>query len=432
MDRGQVERKIILLTLRHPERFLDDAIFALSAEHFKHPVCREVWEWIQSRYSAGESVGYAAAQHNLDVDLGDSFIDAAGTIHRHEYHQYLRILEKYYTKSELAAAAEDIQELVDANDMDPEELRARAQEIIYKSTSELAEEDDGIVDIETAISDIYARLTGDEPAQAGLATGFPGIDTQLGGLVPGHVTTLAAQTSMGKTTMACNIVRNIIKNDHTVAFISLEMGADELAEKFIIMEAQIPASNVSTGLEEHEMQNAMTAIDRIYDKDLLISDTRGLTPAEIKARLRKLDRQNNGLDLVVIDYLQLIDMSPYSNETTAKRVGYTVQDIRNMAGELDVPVILISQLNRNVDGRPKLKHLRDSGEIEEHSDEVWFLYRPLYQQELDDDQKRRRQEAELRFSKGRTKGTGVAYFSWYQEFQLFRDAYIEEKEGPLI
>jgi len=142
----------------------------------------------------------------------------------------------------------------------------------------------------------------------------------------------------------------------------------------------------------------------------------------------KASRQYD-LDLIVVDYLQMIRHEGVDN--LANRVGDSVTQLRTLAGDLKTPLILLSQLNRKVDGRPSISHLRNSGMIEEVADEVWLLWRPEYEQEKKRQEPKVRQQAELIMGKGRTKGTGYVPLWWYPKLQTFRDDIVEDNEGSL-
>ncbi|MDD2181069.1 MAG: replicative DNA helicase [Bacilli bacterium] len=218
----------------------------------------------------------------------------------------------------------------------------------------------------------------------GLPTGFYDLDKLTSGLHPNELTIIAARPGMGKTAFALNLACHVaINTDETVAVFNMEMGAEQLAMRMLASLGQIDGNKMRTGrLEHNDWKRVNEAISRLADTKLFIDDTPGMTIGEIRAKCRRLASTNNGLGLIVIDYLQLINGSAKYAGNRQMEISEISRSLKTLAMELEVPVIALSQLSRSVEGRenkrPLLSDLRESGSIEQDADVVSFLYRDDY------------------------------------------------------
>lgn len=235
---------------------------------------------------------------------------------------------------------------------------------------------------------------------AGISTGLDDMDRMLGGLHPSDLLILAGRPSMGKTSLATNIAFNIAKkwkrgtkedgsegtvDGGVVGFFSLEMSAAQLAQRVLSEAAEIPSELIRKGdLNEQEFQRYLHAARDLEKCPLYIDDTPALPIAQVAARARRLKRSPQGLDLLIIDYLQLLRGSGKS-DNRVNEVSEITQGLKAIAKELNIPVIALSQLSRQVesrdDKRPQLSDLRESGSIEQDADVVMFVYRGEYYKE---------------------------------------------------
>ena len=225
----------------------------------------------------------------------------------------------------------------------------------------------------------------------GLATGFRDLDKITTGLHPDQLIILAARPAVGKTAFVLNIAQNVgTKMNRPVAIFSLEMGAESLVDRMLASEGMVDAHNLRTGqLTEQDWQNITLAQGTLADAPIYIDDTPGIKVTEIRARARKLDQElEEGLGLIVIDYLQLITGTRPENRQ--QEVSDISRQLKILAKELVVPVIALSQLSRGVeqrqDKRPVLSDIRESGSIEQDADIVAFLYREDYYDRGDKDE----------------------------------------------
>jgi replicative DNA helicase len=233
---------------------------------------------------------------------------------------------------------------------------------------------------------------------AGVSTGLADLDQKLGGLHPSDLVILAARPSMGKSSLATNIAFDVAKNyawepqpdgarktvnGGVVAFFSLEMSAEQLAMRLLAEVSGVPSDRLRKGeIDASEFGRVRDAAIEIQSAPLYMDDTGGLSLPKLTARARRLKRQV-GLDLIVIDYLQLITTgNPGGNDNRVQEVSMITQGLKALAKELSVPVIALSQLSRQVesreDKRPQLSDLRESGSIEQDADVVMFIFRESY------------------------------------------------------
>ena len=265
----------------------------------------------------------------------------------------------------------------------------------------------------------------------GLSTGIKTLDGQTTGLRAPDLWILAARPGMGKTALALNMVRQVCREDGNVAVFSLEMSADQLLARLVSLEGNIEAEKMRDPKRIPTGQWAgafMDAIERIGAWSLFIDDTAGEQIAGIMAKARKLHRSlEGGLDLVIVDYLQLINTRRGQFGNREQEVSYISRKLKELAKELEVPVIALSQLSRAVelrggDKRPRLSDLRESGAIEQDADIVAFLYRPEYYKIREDDEGNSTAGlAEIIIGKNRHGATGEVVCRFDAKYLRFTD-----------
>ncbi len=214
----------------------------------------------------------------------------------------------------------------------------------------------------------------------GISTGFLDLERVLNGLQRSDMIILAARPSMGKTALALNIAKNAARKGNVVAIFSLEMGAGQLAKRLLATESGVNSQRINRGeLDYNEMEQLLLAVDRLSKLKVYIDDNGGQTILEIRSKARRLAHEV-GLDLIVIDYLQL--MTGRRAENRQQEISDISRNLKTLARELDVPILALSQLSRSVELRaekkPQLSDLRESGSLEQDADIVMFLYREEY------------------------------------------------------
>lgn len=218
----------------------------------------------------------------------------------------------------------------------------------------------------------------------GIATGWYDIDKLTTGLHGGQLIIIAARPAMGKTAFALNLATNVALNSgQPVALFNLEMGAEQLANRMLSSQGQVEGNKIATGkLLNDDWKRINEAISQLSEAKLYMDDTPGLTIGEIRSKCRRLASSDDGLGLVVIDYLQLITSSANYGTNRQQEVSDISRSLKTMALELNIPVIALAQLSRAVDSRenkrPIISDLRESGSIEQDADIVAFLYRDDY------------------------------------------------------
>lgn len=274
--------------------------------------------------------------------------------------------------------------------------------------------------IETAQVKIEERASMSSDV-TGTPTGFHDFDKITTGLHEDNLIILAARPAMGKTALALNIAQNVaVKAKKAVAVFSLEMGSESLVERMLAAEGNVMSYHIRTGkLSENEWQRLIYAQAQLAEAKIYIDDTPGIRTTEIRSRARKLAQEMGGLGLIVIDYLQLITGNNHKNRH--QEVSEISRQLKILAKELNVPVIALSQLSRNVeqrqDKRPVLSDLRESGSIEQDADIVAFLYREAYYDKSDDGPENNK--VELILEKNRHGSLGTVQLFFHKEYTKF-------------
>ena len=260
----------------------------------------------------------------------------------------------------------------------------------------------------------------------GLATGFTEFDSITSGLQPTQILILAARPGMGKTSWVMSIMQHVaIQGKSVVAFFSLEMSKSEIAFRFLSGAAKIDSKRLRIGrLVDREWQSLAHAADQLSRAKIFIDDAGGITVMEIRARCRRLKQQEKKLDLVVIDYLQLMRGSKRMQKGTPnaeQEIAEISQNLKELAKELQVPIIVLSQLNRGSenpqksDKRPGLSNLRGSGSIEQDADIVCFIHREDYYNKETEE----KGVAELIIAKNRHGEQATVHLAWLGQYTLF-------------
>ena len=268
------------------------------------------------------------------------------------------------------------------------------------------------------IDELFHR---DSPV-TGVATGYKALDEKTAGLQPSDLIIIAGRPSMGKTSLAINIAEYaVIKEKLAVAVFSMEMSGDSLAMRMMSSLGRIDQHKIRTGrLEDKDWPRLTAAVEILKDARLFIDDTPALTPSEIRARCRRIHREHQGLDLIVVDYLQLMQVAG-TNENRTTEISEISRSLKAMAKELKVPVIALSQLNRSLEQRmskrPVMSDLRESGAIEQDADLIMFIYRDkVYNEDTVEQDK-----AEIIIAKHRNGPIGTVPLTFLEQFTRFEN-----------
>lgn len=267
----------------------------------------------------------------------------------------------------------------------------------------------------------------------GLATGFTDFDRMTSGLQKGELIIIAARPSMGKTALAINIAENAaVRYGSIVAIFSLEMSRESLLRRMLASQASVDQQKIQKGFfGRAEQEQLQSALNLLVESRIFIDDSASSTIAEMRAKARRLKQNAGGLDLIMIDYLQLMSAtmpgaSKKGFENRVQEVSAISRGLKAMAKELQVPVIALSQLSRSNekrdDKRPMLSDLRESGSIEQDADVVAFIHREAYYNRDQDQTPEEKAEAEIIIAKQRNGPTGIVKVHWNSAYTRFDGA----------
>ncbi len=357
------------------------------------------------------------------AEIADYEVTAANVVH------HARIVRDKSVKRRLIQVATEIVELgYDESDRADQLLDASESKMFEISQDNARETFRSLHTEMQSTFDYVEALMGRGGELTGVSTGFKALDEMTGGLQPGELIILAARPSMGKTALALNMARNAAVLHHKkVAVFSLEMTAQALVLRMLSAEAEIDASKFRSGyISVHDHRKLQQAAGALSHAEMWIDDSGMVTVLEMKAKCRRM-KAERGLDLVVVDYLQLAH-GDGKNERREQEISEISRGLKAMAKELDIPVIALSQLNRGPenrtgkDKRPMLADLRESGAIEQDADVIAFIYRDEF---YNRDEEGNKGIAELIIAKQRNGPTGTIELTFQSRFARFLD-----RSGP--
>ncbi len=419
-------------------RAVDEVVTALKGEDFYSPAHQEVFHAICQLHATGKAPDLVTVTDELNrretlERVGGtaaliSIIESVPTAANAE--AYAEVVRDYATLRNLEMAGQEIVKIVRDPDTDITDKLNLAQDAIYKAGQHrLGSEFQSVGDLAMRFFEKVDRLmeTG-EPIQ-GLLTGNPDLDDMNHGFFPGELTILAARPAMGKTSMAMSFALAAArKSAGKVAFFSLEMSGEQLVRRLMAVESRVSMGRLSGSnkIEEEDYQKLVDACETLYGMQVYIDDTSDLTPAQLRAKCRRLNAEGD-LQLVVVDYLQLM-RSGLRTENRNTEISEIARGLKRVAKDLGLPVIALSQVNRAVESRenkrPMLSDLRESGSIEAEADLVMFLYRDRYykrrEQGMDEQEGEAPNEvAELIIAKHRNGPVGMVMYAFEPSFTRF-------------
>jgi replicative DNA helicase len=341
---------------------------------------------------------------------------------------YARIVKEHALLRSILATTRQIQDDVIAHRGDARELIERAESILFKIGH-----DGGMSEMKTIEAvlhdeiDKLEELSRSDVGLTGTPSGFQDIDDLTGGFQPGNLIVLAARPSMGKSTLATNIAENAaIEHGRSVALFSLEMSETELAHRFIASQAKVSSDELRKGrVKADRWPKVLRAVEKLARAPIYIDDSSDISVLEMRAKARRLHaRSKNGLGLLIVDYLQLIRPDGRA-DSRVEQVGQISRGLKILARELEIPVIAVSQLSRAVESRnppiPMLSDLRESGQVEQDSDVVMFVFRDEYYNR----ESERLGEADVIFAKHRNGPIGEVTLTFQPRYPRFSSMYRE-------
>lgn len=366
----------------------DRLLMMLTPEDFYNPVHQEIFSAMQSVGQSLRSVDILTvkeelqSRHRLEKVGGQEYleqlIDAVPTPAHAEH--YADVVRNYSTERALLEASFAILRLIGDSNLSTREKVDLAEKIIFSIAQRRLGKD--FAKLENLAHEYFAVVdqileTG-EPVR-GLGTGFADLDMSLQGFQPGNLIILAARPGIGKTSLGLMFGLNAaMRHQRTVALFSLEMSSAEIVRRLVSMVGRVNANVLKRGkLTNQEYERLAEACDKLYKLKFFVDDTSDLSPFEMLAKCRRLKASEGSLDLVIVDYLQLM-RAPSRGENRTQQISEISRSLKIFAKELNVPLLALSQLSRHVEHRPSkeptLADLRDSGAIEADADVVILLH----------------------------------------------------------
>ena len=403
---------------------LDEVLLIVKSDDFHDDAHRAIFRHMTALYGAGKKIDPTLlcdamkATGDLEVAGGVAYLSkiinaVPNAAHARYYAEIVR--EKAIYRQLILKATEMLR---DAYDEARPALDMIGQcEAAFASVAEQKLVADTTIGFNAALLDALANIENYAAGIGlGIKTGIHEFDDAVGGLRPGQVTIIAGRPSMGKSAAVMNIAIHVAKNTHAAVFVvSQEMSRQELCERALAAEVKVMCNKLANGcMSAEERQAVIDAVGHLGNLPLFIEDAPGRTVTQIAAQARKLKRKH-GLALVVIDYLQLLEPdNPKDNRQ--EQVSKMSRRIKLLAKELHVPIIPLSQLNRQSEGvtnfRPRLAQLRESGSLEQDADNVLFVHRPkFYTHDVPTDGSA--EEAELILAKARNGPTKIIPMHWF-------------------
>ncbi len=394
--------------------------YALVSENdFTEPMHKEIYKGIQKLVIKKQPINtvtiFEETKQKADLMYMAKLVDGVPTTTAFKY--YVKQLKDATLKREMGKLADKLKN----TELTGEEAIELAEKEIFNlreqnSNSNFKHVGGIITEVYDNLWEIYEGNT-----ERGIGTGYNVIDDILGGMRRAEYILLAARPSIGKTALAINIAQNLITQNKSVAFFSLEMSKEQLVERLLrgmaLVENDRLLKRNGKKMQQNDWDKLLNTANYIYNKNLYIDDNPSATVGEMQSMCRKLKR-TKGLDLVIIDYLQLIQSNV--NGSRREQVEQVSRDLKRMAKELNVPVLVISSLSRANMQReskiPVLSDLRETGQIEFDADVVMFIHREFYYKPSETELKH---DADIIIAKNRNGEIGRAKLNWYAEYTRF-------------
>jgi replicative DNA helicase len=426
--------RVILGAILLDNALITQAIEHLKPEDFYSPLNRRVYNAMISLFESSKQIDPVLIIEEMKKDGPVEAIGGVSTIanltyglpHFSDLSEYVKVVKDKSVVRTLIRTCNQITSEALAEEDDAEVILDRAEQMVFALAEERTRK--GFFHVEPIARDVLQKVTdlahGESHALTGLATGFREFDAKTSGLQKTDLIIVAARPSMGKTALCLTIAQNAaVQENAVVAVFSLEMSKEQLVMRMLSSEARIDAHRFRTGhLMREEWARLAGGIESLSRARIFIDDTAGLSVLEMRAKARRLAAEQKKLDLIVVDYLQLMNAGG-RNESRQQEVSKISRELKALAKELNVPVVALSQLSRAPEARnppkPLMSDLRESGSIEQDADVVAFIYREDYYHETDEN----KGMAELIISKQRNGPTGTVRLAFLKEFTRFENYY---------
>jgi len=334
---------------------------------------------------------------------------------------YAKIVEEKSILRQLISSSNEITKMSYEGNEEVEYILEKAEQNVFAISENKSQKTYSLIkDVLNDTFDNLEKLSMSDSSLVGITSGFVDLDRKTLGFCPGQLIVVAARPGMGKSSFMLNIATNAaIKANKAVVYFSLEMSKEELAGRILASEALVDSQKIRSGkLEDSDWESLTNASGLVADAQIILDDSVGYTPTELRARCRKLKMEHD-IGLIVIDYLQLMNAGSKSSSSRQQDISDISRSLKMLAKELGVPIIAASQLSRAAesreDHRPLLSDLRESGAIEQDADMVLFIYRDeMYNKETE-----KRNIAEIIIAKNRAGEVGTVELSWLGQFTKF-------------
>ncbi len=437
----EMEQSVLGAILLESEA-LPRTLEALSGpEDFYKPAHRKIFDAVIDLYERNEPVdlmtvaeGLRKAGYLNDIGGVDYLADLVETTpSAANVRAHAKIVKEKAILRKLITVAGEVGTLAFEDSEDVEVLLDRVERMVLEISQERSKKSfEEMKSIIKSGMETVAKLYENQSSVTGLPTGYKDLDEKTAGLQKSDLIIIAGRPSMGKTALAMNIAQNAARDNEeaVIAIFSLEMSSEQLALRMLCSEAKVSGQKIRTGyLAQSDWPKLTSAAGRLHNCSIFIDDTPVQTALDIRAKARRLQNEKGRLDLVVIDYLQLMNARGKSESRTLE-VSEITRSLKQLAKELNVPVIAISQLSRKAedrtDKRPMLSDLRESGSIEQDADIVMFVYREeFYNKEKVETHGR----AEIIIGKQRNGPIGTVNLTFLKDFTRFEDMAMAEPGG---
>ena len=416
-----------------------DAVSRLMEEvrpaDFYSPSNQTVYEAMKGLFDTGKPIDTVTVSELIFKDSKNSTSINASYIARlvdnvpssANFERYIEIVLEHSHSRKLLKASGRIELLAMAMDKEIHSVLDEAEQTIFTASDDAI--GDGLVGVTDVLEGAIERIEEIEnrgTGLSGLPTYFTDLDNYLSGLQEGNLAVIASRPSMGKSSLALNIGTNVAKEGKVVAFFSLEMTKEELVQRVLFSEAKVTSGDARKGqLGPEKWSRVVEAASKVNNLPLYFDDAPVITVTDIRAKSRRLKSAKN-LDLIIVDYLQLMQSS--SGDNRQQEIAEISRNLKNLARELKVPILALSQLNRAAeareDKRPRLGDLRESGAIEQDADIVMMLYRDDYYNPGTDVPG----VAEVNIVKNRSGMTGKVELFFSKEFTQFSNYSRQEQQ----
>ncbi len=425
----EAEEAVLGAILSNPGAWFGIAAFLQQDDFFllRH---RWIWEAMQRISERNENldfltVGEELAQlGHLEETGGTAWLirlinNTPTSVHAEVYG---RIVQRAALRRRLLAAAESIRGVALDEQQTIESVIEQSEALVFEATENRTRRD--LLPISVAISDYYERIEylirhSDTPL--GLPTGFRAVEQLLGGMQRSDLLVFAGRPGMGKTSFMLSVVLNVARLGSRVALFTMEMGVEQIVQRLVSMETGINMQQLRLGqVSPQEQGRLLEAMGRLSDLQIYIDDTPALNPLELRAKCRRMHLEH-GIDLILVDYMQLMNAGGAYENNRVQEISYISRSLKELARELNVPLLSAAQLSRAVeqrqDKRPQLRDLRESGSIEQDADIVMFLYRDEVYNEATDIPG----QADIIVAKHRNGPTGTISLFFDKTITRFRD-----------